>query len=242
MEQHPVDSGKVLLGQSKSNIGPLGRTQVFTKREGQFEWCGVSRLSAELIAGSGRGPDPYAFLEAVCWLEETLAKGIMKRSDTLQSEANEEGIASKTLFRAKKALGVQSLKDGEVWYWKLPDLPIINPPLLNTLSDPLDLLGPHGLLDLLGHIQFNQLDTSDTSVIKEDVQDNHHDQVSQDGQVSQVVYEEDGRPSPVVPLVVDETDKPMASIPHTCVCGHALAHNQRVCFHCRRPRPGRETV
>ena len=55
VEQHPTDPGKVLLAQSKSNIGPLGHTQVFTKYDGHFEWCGVSRLSAEMLAGSGRG-------------------------------------------------------------------------------------------------------------------------------------------------------------------------------------------
>ena len=91
VEQHPTDPGKVLLAQSKSNIGPLGHTQVFTKYDGHFEWCGVSRLSAEM-PGSGRGLDPYIFLEAVCWLEQRLADGLPVSNEVLQQEATEEGI------------------------------------------------------------------------------------------------------------------------------------------------------
>jgi archaellum biogenesis ATPase FlaH len=81
VEQHPTNAAKVLLGQSKNNMAGLGRTQLFSKTDGHFEWCGVSRLSAEVIGGSGRGPDPTAFLEAVFWLEEKLKAGIPQSSD-----------------------------------------------------------------------------------------------------------------------------------------------------------------
>jgi DNA repair protein RadA/Sms len=134
VEQHPSDPGKVLLAQSKSNIGPLGRTQVFTKYEGHFQWCGVSRLSAELLAGSGRGPDPHAFLEAVCWLEERLKDGIPVSSEDLHREAIEEGIAISALRRAKKALGIRSLKRGEHWDWQLTALTTIPTPSPTCVS------------------------------------------------------------------------------------------------------------
>src|SRR4051812_42430255 len=51
VEQHPRDKDKVLLCQSKSNVGIKGRTQVFSKAEGMFLWCGVTRLDAELLGG-----------------------------------------------------------------------------------------------------------------------------------------------------------------------------------------------
>ena len=124
VEQHPTNPGKVLLTQSKSNIGPLGRTQVFTKHEGHFQWCGVSRLTAELMAGSGRGPNPHAFLEAVCWLEEAL-KTPSHGPATLRNDAEEEGISFASLRRAKKALGIRSIKNGEKWDWQLPSLTIL---------------------------------------------------------------------------------------------------------------------
>ncbi len=128
IEQHPTEPTKVLLAQSKSNIGPLGRTQVFTKECGEFEWVGVSRLSAELLAGSGRGPDPYAFLEAACWLETRLSDGAKVSMQTLWEEAQEEGLTLPTLRRAKKALGVRSVRDGEEWFWQLPPMRTVQKP------------------------------------------------------------------------------------------------------------------
>jgi AAA domain len=147
VEQHPTDPTIALLAQSKSNIGPLGRTQMFTKDGGQFAWCGVSRLSAEMLAGSGRGPDPYAFLEAVCWLEERLADGLPVASEVLRAEADEEGLSFPTLRRAKKALGVRSLKRGDQWDWHLQGLRTLPPPtLLVSLAS----------LEALEHLQGNQ--------------------------------------------------------------------------------------
>jgi len=146
VEQHPSDPGMVLLAQSKSNLGPLGRTQLFTKHEGQFEWCGVSRLNAELLAGSGRGPDPYAFLEAVCWLEDRLQDGVPVSSEQLRQEADEEGISFPTLRRAKKALGVRSRKRAEQWDWHLPGMATIPlpRPLVSLASlAPLEPLQEH---------------------------------------------------------------------------------------------------
>jgi len=135
IEQHPSDPTLVLMAQSKSNIGPLGRTQVFSKAEGQFRWQGVSRLSAEMLAGAGRGPDPYAFLEAVCWLEDRLQDGLPVPSTDLCREADEEGLTFSTLRRAKKALGVRSLKRGDAWDWQLPSRRVVPPPeLLRSLG------------------------------------------------------------------------------------------------------------
>src|SRR5262249_30760799 len=140
VEQHPLDANKVLIAHSKSNVGPLGRTQVFTKTDGIFAWAGVSRLTAELIAGNARGPDPVAFFEAYCWLEAALERGIPRPSEELVEQAQEEGIAEKTLKRAKKALGAQSRKNGDTWYWRLPLLAVLPPPPTTLQPDPLDPL------------------------------------------------------------------------------------------------------
>jgi hypothetical protein len=157
VEQHPSDPGKVLLAQSKSNIGPLGRTQIFTKYEGHFQWCGVSRLSAELLAGSGRGPDPYAFLEAVCWLEARLKDGSPVSSEKLSQEAIEEGLALSALRRAKKALGIRSLKCGEHWDWCLPALAPI------PLPSPFVSLAALAPLEPLEHLHTDQRVSGTTS-------------------------------------------------------------------------------
>src|SRR4029450_6271719 len=57
-EDHPIDRTKVLLLQSKSNAGSIGRTMVFSKAAGKFEWDGrVSRITKEDLGGAGHGPD-----------------------------------------------------------------------------------------------------------------------------------------------------------------------------------------
>jgi hypothetical protein len=135
VEQHPLDPRKALVSQSKSNIGPLGRTLLFTKEQGQFAWCGRSRISAEMLAGGSRGPDPHAFMEALCWLEQRLDNGLPVSSTLLREEADEDGISFPTLRRAKKALGVRSLKREEQWDWHLPEFPTIPQPTpLQSLS------------------------------------------------------------------------------------------------------------
>jgi hypothetical protein len=146
VEQHPLHETKVLVAQSKSNIGPLGRTLIFSKEGGQFEWCGRSRLSAEMLAGSGRGPDPAAFLEAVLWLERRLEDGLPVASTALREDAEEEGVSFPTLRRAKKALRVESHKPQEEWYWQLPGLRTIPQPtpLVSLASlEPLEHVQPH---------------------------------------------------------------------------------------------------
>lgn len=130
VEAYPSDANKVLLAPSKSNIGPLGRTQVFSKSEGQFRWVGVTRLTADMLTGSGRGPDPLAFLEAALWLEETLGHGYpIPAKEMFKQAAEEEGIKPDTLKRAKKALGIQSRKQGDGWDWSLSTLTPITPPI-----------------------------------------------------------------------------------------------------------------
>jgi hypothetical protein len=140
VEQHPTDPTKALMAQSKSNIGPLGRTQVYAKAEGVFRWCRVSRLSAELMAGSGRGPDPHLFLEVVCWLEAHLRPGIPKAAKEIEEALVEEGYRGDTIKRAKKALGIRSIQLDTGWVWILPDLLILPPPL--PLLPPLPLQPP----------------------------------------------------------------------------------------------------
>jgi KaiC/GvpD/RAD55 family RecA-like ATPase len=115
---HP-DTQTILL-QSKSNVGGLGRTVVFTREQGEFAWKGLSRLTESML--TGKGPDPWSFLEAFFWLEEKLTPGLPYKSDHLQKEAKEEEISERTLHRAKKLLRIRSVKQGEEWYWILPAL------------------------------------------------------------------------------------------------------------------------
>jgi len=56
--------------------------------------------------------------EAMTWLEDTLSKGAQKQADIAVS-AEKSGIAWGTLDRARKALGVESVKTEVGWLWRL---------------------------------------------------------------------------------------------------------------------------
>jgi hypothetical protein len=122
VEEHPCDNTKVLLVQSKSNAGAKGITQVFSKEGGVFAWCGITRITAAMMAGSGRGPDPQAFLKACFWLEEQLQDGGARNANELLEDAKGEGISESRIYDAKKALKVVSKKVHNLWWWSLPPL------------------------------------------------------------------------------------------------------------------------
>lgn len=128
-ESHPTDSAKALLGQTKNNMERHGRTQIFTKKDGHFQWCGVSRISAEMLGGSGRGPDAHAGLEALFWLEYRLAGDLPWSSTDIQEEAEVEGFSKRTLYAASKRLGVVKKQIAGGWTWRLPPLADIIPTL-----------------------------------------------------------------------------------------------------------------
>jgi hypothetical protein len=161
VEQDPINPCLAMVAQSKSNIGPLGRTVLFSKLGGQFEWAGVSRLSAEMLGGSGRGPDPHAFLEACVWLEGRLRDGLPVASTLLKAEADEDGISFGTLRRAKKALEVKSVKNGDTWDWQLP--------AMRTVPQPTPLLSLASL-ETLEHVPQHQAVSGGTHVARGDAE------------------------------------------------------------------------
>jgi AAA domain len=219
VEQHPADPTKALMAQSKSNIGPLGRTQVYSKDQGQFRWCGVSRLSAEVLAGSGRGPDPHVFLEAVCWLEARLQPEVPEAAKTIEDAMGEEGYRTDTIKRAKKALGIRStqLSSGG-WVWTLPSLPSLPPPL----PPPLPLQPPLLLQPPLPPLVENQQVTPRPA--------------AGEGEGAGV---EEGSEVAVAGGVYREGREVLTPEPTMtrCVCGQDIHPKHRTCFQCGRPRP-----
>jgi hypothetical protein len=135
IEQHPTDPALLLLCHYKTNIGVLGRTQIFSKKEGRFTWVGVSRLQADAIAGQGRGPHPQAFLEACFWLEALFAKQPSYPSTDIRDQADADEMAWASVRSAKKALGVRSQKLGkDSWLWSLDALQDLPPPFQRTTT------------------------------------------------------------------------------------------------------------
>ncbi|MDO8629885.1 MAG: AAA family ATPase, partial [Phycisphaerales bacterium] len=81
------------------------------------------RADEALAAESGCSSDrTTALAEAVAWLRDQLADG-SKPAKTVKEAAEADGIAKRTLDRAKADLGVEATRDGfsGPWVWKLPE-------------------------------------------------------------------------------------------------------------------------
>lgn len=73
----------------------------------------------ELMAPMGdAGASRDCLEEAKDWLESMLADRPMRAADLVKA-AKQDGIAKRTLDRAKKPIGVISVRDGDGWIWKL---------------------------------------------------------------------------------------------------------------------------
>ncbi|WP_439749784.1 AAA family ATPase [Lactonifactor longoviformis] len=103
----------------KSSLAPEGKSIAFRlDKDNGFEWIGEYDIGVDdLLNGSGRG---QKIKEAKEFLLEILAEGAVEQNMVIQ-EAEKRGIKGKTLWNAKKALGVQSIKPGGHWSWKLPE-------------------------------------------------------------------------------------------------------------------------
>ena len=103
----------------KSSLAPEGKSIAFRlDKDNGFEWIGEYDIGVDdLLNGSGRG---QKIKEAKEFLLEILAEGAVEQNMVIQ-EAEKRGIKGKTLWNAKEALGVQSIKPGGHWSWKLPE-------------------------------------------------------------------------------------------------------------------------
>ena len=103
----------------KSSLAPEGKSIAFRlDKESGFEWIGEYDISAnDLLRGNCRGQKIKGAKE---FLLEMLADGAVEQNAILK-EAESRGIKGKTLWNAKKALGVQSKKTGNRWSWMLPE-------------------------------------------------------------------------------------------------------------------------
>ena len=103
----------------KSSLAPEGKSIAFRlDKDHGFEWIGEYDIGADdLLNGDSRGQKTR---EAKAFLQEILADGQVMQSEVVE-EAGSRGIKSKTLWNAKTALNVQSVKVGKQWAWVLPE-------------------------------------------------------------------------------------------------------------------------
>ena len=94
---------------------------------GRIVWLGECDETADELAAKERESDDNKELgkmgKAAQWLKERLKGGISIGSDILFKEAEEAGHAKRTMWRAKKDLGIKARPDSTCesgWAWSLP--------------------------------------------------------------------------------------------------------------------------
>jgi hypothetical protein len=112
----------------KSNVGPIGAPIEFKIEPGglagQFKILGESTLTAADLSAPEKGEDS-ALSDAQEFLKEMLVEGALPFTE-IEQQRKVHGIASKTLQRAKAALGIKSRqyhgKDGKRWWeWQMDE-------------------------------------------------------------------------------------------------------------------------
>ena len=109
---------------TKNNLAPDRSGLAFEIVEGVVAWeqNAVNVTADEALRVEWGDDDRTAKAEATDWLRGTLADGPVLASD-VKARARADGIAPRTLDRAKVALGVDAAPDGfrGPWVWRLPD-------------------------------------------------------------------------------------------------------------------------
>lgn len=128
--EHPEDEETRVLAPVKNNLAVFPPAQQFALEQApeqdvaRVEWLDTCTLTADdlLRDGSGRGRPDGKKEEARDFLRDILADGPVPQAEVTE-KADEQGIATRTLKRAKEALDVESEKQGldGPWLWRLPD-------------------------------------------------------------------------------------------------------------------------
>ena len=110
----------------KSNLAPTGASIGYELKDGGFFWTGESNLTAAQILAADNSTGASELDEAIEFLKKELAKGPVLAKDVYR-DAQDMGIAKRTLERAKSQAGIIARRQGEkgkrgsgVWYWQLP--------------------------------------------------------------------------------------------------------------------------
>jgi hypothetical protein len=124
---HPGDPRLKALVSLKSNLGPKPPALVFrivpAGDSSAAEWIEETELNADDLAGDLGAHALTAIGTAHKFLEAHLANGPISVKEVAEA-AEAEGIASPTLRRARRELGVRSVRgrgDDRNWYLCLPD-------------------------------------------------------------------------------------------------------------------------
>ncbi|MCZ7662729.1 MAG: AAA family ATPase [Thermoleophilia bacterium] len=146
--KHPDDDEVRVLASTKSNLGPAPDSLAFHLEPTaggvcRVRWDGRCDYTADQLVRRPRGEKGRTQLdEAKDFLEEMLAAGRLPATDIYKA-ARSAGVSETTLERAKKALNVQSKRDGfgqgSTSFWSLPHTS--SPPPIHLHPVPVEKYG-----------------------------------------------------------------------------------------------------
>ena len=122
--RHPDNDAQQVIAHVKHNISARGDSWIYemaTKGEDLpiLKWIGKSDLTADDLLNTPSG-GASALEGAIEFLEEFLEEGPQPAAEVI-SAAESDGIARRTLDRAKRQLDISAKKTGSIWTWSLPD-------------------------------------------------------------------------------------------------------------------------
>lgn len=108
-----------IVAHDKSSLAPEGQSVAFElSPETGFQWKGYCDATVdELLSGSGSAVTKTMQMEDA--LREMLSAPVA--AEEIQKSADGMGVSLRTLMIAKKNLGVISEKQGDRWFWRLPE-------------------------------------------------------------------------------------------------------------------------
>lgn len=80
---------------------------------------GTVDITIQDVEADDSGDGRSALAEAIEWLSSAIKDGPAKASE-LKKQARAEGVAEKTLNRAKKKLKIKPYRKDNAWWWELP--------------------------------------------------------------------------------------------------------------------------
>jgi AAA domain-containing protein/primase/DNA polymerase family protein len=162
----PQDENCRVLASTKNNLAKQPKSLMFTLEEAdsgavRVNWLGDSEISAhQLLATPREEEHADARSEAVEFLTDVLADGPVAASQ-VKEEAEDAGISERTLWRAKKVLGVLAYREGETgsrgkghWLWKLPILDLADKDCHDSFKGAKSALNENG--GSLNHTEWNK--------------------------------------------------------------------------------------
>ena len=117
-----AEDGRSALAHVKHNLSAKQPTLGDSVDDQGVTWLGEIEIDEDEVAGNGGQEHAGGRDEAVAFLRDLLADGPVPAKQ-VRDQADEAGIAPRTLDRAKRSLGVASSRDGTAWSWSLPTTP-----------------------------------------------------------------------------------------------------------------------